>query len=74
VTSDSTQHSFSKVGFGAVDLIKSMMRTEKENRKKVLNQANTFTEFNCNNVMTAMLLCVDICDAASEGGRRVTKI
>jgi hypothetical protein len=47
-----------------------MMRTEKENWKKVLNQAATFTEFNCNNyIMTPVLLSVDIYDAASEGGR-----
>lgn len=42
---------------------------EKENRKKVLNQAATFTEFNYNNyVITPVLLSVDICEAASEVG------
>jgi hypothetical protein len=68
VSSDITEHFFSKDGFGVVNFARTW--TMRQWRKKVSNKAVTFTGFvNCDNniVTTAMLSVEDICGAASKG-------
>lgn len=67
VSSDITEHFFSKDGFGIINFCKNMKDEIVE--EKVSNQTVTFTEFvNCdNNIVTTALLSVEnICDAASK--------